>query len=138
MRRFTFNLQSHLKRVTRGCDSQSNDVWPREETSYLYADAEQDVEHKAKEGHTRIRRRRSDKRAVRVCAQHTKSDHTIDTGREGTPEEVQEQTQIAIANRRLSIARNRREIKQTGGFLPALLAPLAATVFLSLLSQIFA
>ena len=43
-----------------------------------------------------------------------------------------------IANRRLSIARKRREIQQTGGFLPALLAPLAATVFLPLLSQLFA
>ena len=42
MRRFTVNLQSHIKRVTRGCDSQSNDVWPREETSSLSADAEQD------------------------------------------------------------------------------------------------
>ena len=92
MRRFTVNLQSHIKRVTRGCDSQSNDVWPREETSSLPADAEQDEEHKAKEGHTQIRRRRSDKRAVRVCAQHTKRDRTIDTGREGTPEKVQEQT----------------------------------------------
>ena len=81
MRRFTVNLQSHIKRVTRGCDSQSNDVWPREETSYLSADAEQDEEHKAKKGHTRIRRGRYDKRAVRVCAQHTKRDHTIDTGR---------------------------------------------------------
>ena len=91
-RRFTVNLQSHIKRVTRGCESQSNDVWPREETSSLFADAEQDEEHKAKEGHTRIRRRRSDKRAVRVCAHNNKRDRTIDTGREGTPEEVQEQT----------------------------------------------
>ena len=40
-----------------------------------------------------------------------------------------------IANRRLSIA---REIQQTGGFLPALLAPLAATAFLPLLKQLFA
>ena len=39
MRRFTVDLQSHIKRVTRGCDSQSNDVWPREETSSLSADA---------------------------------------------------------------------------------------------------
>ena len=101
----------------------------------MSAYAEQDEEHKAKEGHTRIRRRRSDKRAVRVCAQHTKRDRTIDTGREGTPEEVQEQT---APDRRLSIARKRREIQQTGGFLPALLAPLAATVFLPLLSQLFA
>ena len=52
----------------------------------------QPSEHKAKECHTRIGRRRSDKRAVRVCTQHTKRDRTIDTGREGTPEEVQEQT----------------------------------------------
>ena len=74
------------------CDSQSNDVWPREETSSLSADAEQDEEHKAKEGHARIRRRRSYKRAVRVRAQYTKRDRTIDTEREGTPEEVQEQT----------------------------------------------
>ena len=36
------------------------------------------------------------------------------------------------------MARKRREIQQTGGFLPALLAPLAATVFLPLLSQLFA
>ena len=92
MRRFTVNLQSHIKRVTRGCDIQSSDVWPREETSSLSADAEQDEEHKAKEGHTRIRRRRSDKCAVRVCAQHTKRNRRIDTTREGTPEEVQEQT----------------------------------------------
>ena len=89
MRRFTVNLQSQIKRVTRGCVSQSNDVWPREEISSLSADGEQDEEHNAKEGHTRIRRRRSDKRAVRVCAQHTKRDRTIDTGREGTAEELQ-------------------------------------------------
>ena len=40
-----------------------------------------------------------------------------------------------IANRRLSISRRRREIQQHGGgFLPALLAPLATTVFLPLTS----
>ena len=44
-----------------------------------------------------------------------------------------------IANRRLSISRIRREILQNGGgFLPALLAPLATTVFLPLLGQLFA
>ena len=43
-----------------------------------------------------------------------------------------------IANRRLSISRRRREIQQNGGFLPALLAPLATTVFLPLLRQIIA
>ena len=132
MPRFTVNLQSHIKRVTRGCARQSNDVWPREETSSLSADAEQDEEHKAKEGHTRIRRRRSDKRAVRMCAQHTKRDRTIDTGREGTLRKYKNKLRL-IANRRLSIARKRREIQQTGG-----LAPLAATMFLPLLSQLFA
>ena len=43
-----------------------------------------------------------------------------------------------IANKRLSISRRRREIQQSGGFLPALLRPLATTVFLPLLSQLFA
>ena len=44
-----------------------------------------------------------------------------------------------IANRRLSISRRRREIQQHGdAFLPALLAPLATTVFLPLLRQLFA
>ena len=33
-----------------------------------------------------------------------------------------------IANRRLSISRKRREIQQNGGFLPALLAPLATSL----------
>ena len=42
-----------------------------------------------------------------------------------------------LANRRLTIARRRREIQQNGGFLPALLAPLATTVFLPLLRQLF-
>ena len=43
-----------------------------------------------------------------------------------------------IANKKFSMSRRRREIQQTGGSLPALLAPLAATVFLPLLSQLFA
>ena len=129
--------QSHIKRVTRGCDSQSNDVWPREETSSLSAYAEQDEERKAKESHTRIRRRRSDPRDVRVCAQLTKRNRTIDTGREGTPYEVQEQT-APYSKYEIVHSSKRREIQQTSGFLPALIAPLAATVFLPLLSQLLA
>ena len=43
-----------------------------------------------------------------------------------------------LVNKRLSVSRRRREIQQSGGFLPALLAPLATTVFLPLLSQLFA
>ena len=43
-----------------------------------------------------------------------------------------------LVNKRLSVSRRRRGIQQSGGFLPALLAPLATTVFLPLLSQLFA
>ena len=57
MRRFTINLKSCIKRVTRREDSQSSDVWSREETRSLSSDAQQDEEYKASKGHTRIRRR---------------------------------------------------------------------------------
>ena len=57
MRRFTSNLRSRIKRVTRGDDSQSRDVWSREGTSSLSSYVEQDEEYKAKKGHSRIRRR---------------------------------------------------------------------------------
>ena len=46
-----------MKRVTRRDDSQSSDVWSREETRSLSSDAQQDEEYKASKGHTRIRRR---------------------------------------------------------------------------------
>ena len=39
MRRFTINLRSCIKRVTRRDDSQSSDVWWREETRSLSSDA---------------------------------------------------------------------------------------------------
>ena len=42
MRRFTINLRSCIKRVTRWDDSQSSDVWSREETRSLSSDAQQD------------------------------------------------------------------------------------------------
>ena len=57
MRRFTINLRSCIKRVTRRDDRQSSDVWSREETRSLFSDAQQDEEYKASKGHTRIRRR---------------------------------------------------------------------------------
>ena len=57
MRRFTINQRSCIKRVTRRDDSQSSDVWSREETSSLSSDAQQDEEYKGSKGHTRIRRR---------------------------------------------------------------------------------
>ena len=38
-------------------DSQSSDVWSREETRSLSSDAQQDEEYKASKGHTRTRRR---------------------------------------------------------------------------------
>ena len=57
MRRFTLKLRSCIKRVTRRDNSQSSDVWSREETSYLSSDAQHNEEHKASKGHTRTRRR---------------------------------------------------------------------------------
>ncbi len=44
----------------------------------------------------------------------------------------------AIVNRKTTVNRSRRILQQKGGFLPALLAPLASTVFLPLLRQLFA
>ena len=57
MRRFTLNMRSCIKRVTRWDNSQSCDVWSHEETSSLSSDAQQDDEYKASKGHTRTRRR---------------------------------------------------------------------------------
>ena len=44
----------------------------------------------------------------------------------------------AIANRKTAVTRRRRILQQKGGFLPALLAPLALTVFMPLLRQLVA
>ena len=92
MRRFMINLRSCIKRVTRRDHSQSSDVWSCEETSALSSDAQQDETYKASKGHTRIRRRRSDKCAVRDCIQHTKRNRTTNTTGECAPEEIQGQT----------------------------------------------
>ena len=43
-----------------------------------------------------------------------------------------------IANRKTAVTRRRRILQQKGGFLPALLAPLALTVFMPLLRQLVA
>ena len=43
-----------------------------------------------------------------------------------------------IARKNLSMTQKRRKLQQTGGFLPALLAPLAATVIVPLLRQLLA
>ena len=53
---------------------------------------------------------------MRVCTQHSKRNRTTNTSGEGAPEEIQGQTASDIE----------QEIQQHGGgFLPALLAPLA-------------
>ena len=57
MRRFTLNLRSCIKRVTRWDNIQSRDVWSPEETSSLSSGAQQDEEYKASKGHTRTHRR---------------------------------------------------------------------------------
>ena len=95
MRRFTLNLRSCIKRVTRWNNSQSRDVWSPEETSSLSSDAQQDEEYKATKGHTRTRRCGSDKCSVRVCTQYTKRNRTNNSTGIGAPEEVQEQTASA-------------------------------------------
>ena len=56
MRRFTINLRSCIKRVTRRDDRQSSVVWSREETRSLSSDIQQGEEYKDSKGHTRIRR----------------------------------------------------------------------------------
>ena len=43
-----------------------------------------------------------------------------------------------IARENLSVTQKRQHLQQNGGFLPALLAPLAATVIVPLLRQLFA
>ena len=44
----------------------------------------------------------------------------------------------SIVNKKTAVARKRRILQQKGGFLPALLAPLASSVLLPLLRQLFA
>ena len=44
----------------------------------------------------------------------------------------------SIVNKKTAVARKRRILQQNGGFLPALLAPLASSVLLPLLRQLFA
>ena len=105
MRRFTINLRSCIKRVMRRDDSQSSDVWSREETRSF----------NILRGTVRL------------------------TPREKVRLRKYKDKLRLIANRRLSISSRRREIQQHGGgFLPALLASLATTVFLPLLRQLFA
>ena len=57
MRSVSINQRSGIKRVTRGDDTHSRNVWSREETSSLSSDADQDEHYKAKKGHSGIRRR---------------------------------------------------------------------------------
>ena len=45
---------------------------------------------------------------------------------------------LLASKRGLSMKQKRRKLQQTGGFLPALLAPLAASVIIPLLRQLFA
>ena len=44
---------------------------------------------------------------------------------------------LLASKRGLSVKQKRRKLQQTGGFLPALLAPLAASVVIPLLRQLF-
>ena len=44
----------------------------------------------------------------------------------------------SIVNKKMAVVRKRRILQQKGGFLPALLAPLASSVLLPFLRQLFA
>ena len=60
-----------------------------------------------------------------------------------TPQEKERlrkyQTKLRLlARKNVSVKQKRRHLQQTGGFLPALLAPLAASVVIPLLRQLFA
>ena len=78
-------------------------------------------------------------RALCVCA------HNILQGNvKMTPQEkkrlrkYQTKLHLLASKRGLSVKQKRRDLQQTGGFLPALLAPLAAFVVIPLLRQLFA
>ena len=90
----------------------------------MSADAEQDEEHKAKEGHI-LEYADADLISALCDFAHNILRGTVRlTPREKVRLMKYNNKLRLIAIRRLSIALRRREIQQTGGFLPALLAQL--------------
>ena len=138
MRRFTLNLRSRIKRVTRWDNSQSCDVWSHEETSSFC------LQMLNRTNNTKLRKAILEHADADLISALCECAHNILRGtvrltpREKVRLRKYKNKMRLLVNKRLSVSRRRREIQQSGGFLPALLAPLATTVFLPLLSQLFA
>ena len=68
--------------------------------------------------------------------QHPARERENDAAREDATAEVSDE--ITTDSKNVSVKQKRRNLQQTGGFLPALLAPLAASVVIPLLRELFA
>ena len=143
MRMFTAHMQSCIKRVTSECDYQSRIVWPREGSGRVKRQV-LCLQMLSRTKNTKLRKAILEYAdadlisALCECAHNTLRGTVRLTPREKVRLRKHKNKLRLLANRRLSITKRRREIHQNGGFLPALLAPLATTVFLPLLRQLFA
>ena len=138
MRRFTINMMLCIKRVTRRNDSQSSDVCRVKRHDLC-------LQMPNRKKNTKLQNAILEYAGADLISALCECAHNILRGTVRlTPREKVRLRKYndklrLIANRRFSISRRRREIKQHGGgFLPELLAPLATTVFLPLLRQLFA
>ena len=77
-------------------------------------------------------------RALCECAHNILRGNVQMTPREKTRLRKYQTKLRLIARKNVSVKQKRRHLQQTGGFLPALLAPLAASVVIPLLRQLFA
>ena len=77
-------------------------------------------------------------RALCECAHNILRGNVKLTPREKTRLRKYQTKLRLIARKNVSVKQKRRHLQQTGGFLPALLAPLAASVVIPLLRQLFA
>ena len=77
-------------------------------------------------------------RALCECAHNILRGNVKMTPREKTRLRKYQTKLRLIARKNVSVKQKRRHLQQTGGFLPALLAPLAACVVIPLLRQLFA
>ena len=77
-------------------------------------------------------------RALCECAHNILRGNVKMTPREKTRLRKYHTKLRLIARKNVSVKQKRRHLQQTGGFLPALLAPLAASVVIPLLRQLFA
>ena len=78
-------------------------------------------------------------RALCECAQNILRGNVKMTSHEKSRlRKYRSKLHLLAGKRGLSVKQKRRKLQQTGGFLPALLAPLAASIVIPLLRQLFA